>query len=128
MARLLNGEKYLRQGVRCRLTVVPMQGWRRGMTWEATGLRWTPTSPNVPYARTALYYAATGTAGELPALSIGIGTAWPFEVAGAPGLDADRYAEELTRRALHGVRFTPTVWTPDHGVYRGRKCRGVHIE
>ena len=128
LARLLNEEKYLRQGVQCRLTVVPMQGWRRGMTWEATGLRWIPTSPNVPYARTALYYAATGTVGELPALSIGIGTAWPFEMAGAPGLDADRYAKELTRRALPGVRFTPTVWTPEHGVYGGRKCRGVHIE
>ena len=49
-------------------------------------------------------------------------------MAGAPGLDADRYVQELTRRNLPGVRFTPTSWTPDHGVYKGRKCRGVHIE
>jgi uncharacterized protein YbbC (DUF1343 family) len=128
LARLLNGERYLRQGAQCRLTVVPMQGWRRSMTWEETGLRWIPTSPHVPYARTSSYYAATGIVGELPALSIGIGTSLPFEVAGAPGLDADRYAKELTRRGLPGVRFTPTIWTPDHGVYSGRKCRGVHIE
>ncbi len=127
LARLLNGERMLAGGARCELTVVPIQDWRRGMTWDETGLKWTPTSPHVPYARTALYYAATGTVGELTALSIGIGTPLPFEYAGAPGLDADAYAAELTGRNLSGVTFTPAQWTPDHGVYKGRVCAGVHI-
>ena len=132
LARMLNdkkdGEKYLLHQVPCRLRVIPMQGWRRVMTWEETGLPWVPTSPHIPFARTALYYAATGTVGELPTLSIGIGTPLPFEYAGAPGLDAAAYAAELTRRALPGVRFVPANWIPGHGVYKGRRCTGVHIE
>lgn len=127
LARLLNGERMLAGGARCDLAVVPIQNWRRGMTWDETGLKWTPTSPHVPYARTALYYAATGIVGELTALSIGIGTPLPFEYAGAPGLDANAYAAELTGRNLSGVTFTPARWTPDHGAYKGRVCAGVHI-
>ena len=128
LARLLNGERMLAGGVTCDLTFMPMRNWRRGMTWDETGLTWTPTSPNVPFARTALYYAATGTVGELPALSIGIGTPLPFEYAGAPGLDANAYARELIRRDLPGVTFSPARWTPTHGVYAGYLCAGVHIE
>src|SRR5207253_1684215 len=67
------------------LTVVPMLNYRRGMTWAQTGLTWIKTSPNIPLAHSAYFYQATGLLGELPALSIGIGTPWPFELAGAPG-------------------------------------------
>ncbi len=128
LAKLLNGEKYLSGGVQCNLTVVPMQNWQRDMTWEQTGLRWIAPSPHIPFARTALYYAATGQAGELSALSIGVGTALPFEYAGAPGMNAKAYAAELSQRNLSGVQFTPAAWTPEHGVYTGKRCAGVHIE
>lgn len=128
LARLLNGERYLAGGVQCALTVVPMQNWKRDMKWKETGLRWIPPSPHVPFARTALYYAATGQVGELPALSIGIGTPLPFEYAGAPGMNAQAYTVELTQRALPGVKFVPAQWTPGHGVYAGKLCSGVHIE
>ena len=127
LARCLNGEKYLTGRVSCPLTVVPMQGWKRDMTWNETGLKWIAPSPHVPFARTALFYAATGQVGELSALSIGIGTPLPFEYAGAPGLNAQQYAAELTKRNLTGVKFTPAQWTPGHGVYAGKLCSGVHI-
>ena len=58
--------------------------------WDDTGLPWTKTSPNIPRSTSPFFYAATGVIGELPALSIGIGTPWQFEVAGAPGIDARR--------------------------------------
>ena len=127
LARLLNGERLLAGRVQCVLTVVPMQGWKRGMTWNETGLKWIAPSPHVPFARTALFYAATGQVGELPALSIGIGTPLPFEYAGAPAMNAPAYAAELTQRALPGVHFIPAQWTPTHGVYAGKLCSGVHI-
>ena len=127
LARLLNGEKYLAGSARCTLMVVPMQNWKRDMAWNETGLKWIAPSPHVPFARTALFYAATGQVGELSALSIGIGTSLPFEYAGAPGMNALAYATELTNRKLPGVKFAPAEWTPGHGVYAGKTCSGVHI-
>lgn len=59
------------------LTVVPMQGWKRSMYWQDTGLPWVGTSPQIPTADTALYYVTTGVLGDTN-LSVGIGTASLF--------------------------------------------------
>jgi uncharacterized protein YbbC (DUF1343 family) len=96
LARMIQGRGWLPGAARCRLTVIPMEGYRRGMRWEETGLPWVPTSPNIPKPHTAFYYAATGIAGELNTLSIGIGACLPFELAGGAGpgsLRARRRAE-----------------------------------
>ncbi len=92
---------------RPRLTVVPMRGWSRGMTWRDTGLRWIPTSPNIPRAESALYYAATGILGGLDGVDIGIGTGQPFEFAGGKGLDPNDFTNYLSRLGIPGVRFSP---------------------
>jgi uncharacterized protein YbbC (DUF1343 family) len=127
LAQLVNARKYLPSGVPCQLRVVPMLGYSRAMTWPATGLPWVKTSPNIPRQDSPYFYAATGIVGELSALSIGIGTPFPFQLAGAPGLDAARLESVLKARRLAGFDFRAARWTPRSGVHAGRECSGVQI-
>jgi len=127
LARMINGKGWLPGGVSCELRVIPMQGWRRSMTWEETGLPWVPTSPHIPHAGTSLFYAATGIVGELSSLSIGVGYTLPFELAGAPGVGPVALANDLNRRGLPGVTFRPMSWRPFYGAMKGRDCGGVEI-
>jgi uncharacterized protein YbbC (DUF1343 family) len=127
LARMINEKGWMASRTRCRLTVIPMRGYRRAMRWEETGLPWVPTSPHLPHSRTAFYYAATGIAGELPSLSIGVGYTLPFELAGAPGAGAERFADELNRRGLKGVRFRAVNWRPFYAAYQGQMCGGAQI-
>ena len=60
LAKMLNGEGMLANQVKCDLTVVPLQGWRRSMTFEQTGLPWVPTSPHIPFPSSPMYYVSTG--------------------------------------------------------------------
>ena len=94
---------------RCSLSVVPMQGWSRDMTWSRTGLRWVQTSPNIPRSASVPYYAATGIFGSLEgaAFDVGIGTGEPFEMAGKHGMDGAAFARELRATGLRGLRFEP---------------------
>jgi len=59
--------------VKCKLKVIGLKGWKREMTYQETGLVWTPTSPQIPEADTPFFYPATGLLGELQLVSIGIG-------------------------------------------------------
>lgn len=113
--------------LRCQLTIVPMVGWRRGMIWGDTGLTWTPTSPHIPRADSALFYAATGVLGELGVVSVGVGYTLPFELIGRPGLDPIVFAGELNRRKLPGVHFRPTYYRPFYAAFQGETCGGVQV-
>lgn len=123
LARWLNAQR----GNTCALSVVPMQNFRRGMIWQETGLNWKSSSPNIPRGDSAFFYGATGILGELPALSIGIGTPFPFELAGAPHLDAYALEKALNRRRLAGWQFRAASWNPNKGRYAGKLCTGVQI-
>ena len=81
--------------VKCRLTVVKMKGWRRGMNFDDTGLFWVPTSPHIPTVEAAYLYPATGILGELGVLSIGVGYTLPFGMIACPGMDADLLASRM---------------------------------
>lgn len=105
IAQMANGKGWIARP--CRLTVVPVLGWNRAMTWENTGLRWVPTSPNIPKPSSPRYYAATGILGSLSGSDIGIGTDGPFEYVGGPGFDAQEFTAHLNSLRLPGVRFTP---------------------
>lgn len=126
-AQMANGEGWLGAGRRCNLVVVPMEGWKRDMTWAQTGLPWVLTSPHIPYPETALFYAATGIMGEQPALNVGVGYTLPFALAGAPNLSAFRMAQELNGRNLPGVRFRPMYWKPFYAAYANKSCGGVQV-
>jgi len=127
LAQMINGEGWLAGGVKCDLQVIPMKGWRRDMWFDQTGLTWVPTSPHIPRADTALYYAATGIMGELGVISEGVGYTLPFELCGLPGLDPQKLADELNGRKLPGVFFRPLYFNPFYGRYAGQMCAGAHV-
>jgi uncharacterized protein YbbC (DUF1343 family) len=91
----------------CDLTVVQMHGWRRAMTWENTGLRWIPSSPNIPRGDSPLYYIATGLVGELSGPEIGIPGPRPFQSIGARGVDPASFTAYLRNLDTPGVEYRP---------------------
>ncbi|QVE49502.1 DUF1343 domain-containing protein [Chlamydia crocodili] len=107
------------------VSVVPMQGWKRSMTFSQTGLNWIPTSPQIPDAQTTFFYAATGIIGALSISSIGIGYTLPFRVIGAPWMDGNLVAKKLNEARLPGVRFYPFCYEPFFGKYKMEFCSGV---
>ncbi len=129
LARMFNGERMLKNGVQCRLTVIPMRGWRREMEWETCGLPWVPTSPHIPSPESALCYPVTGTVGELGTLHIGVGYTLPFGTIAAPWIaDADRLAARLNALPeLRGFRFRPIHYRPFYGPDKEAEQHGVQI-
>ncbi|MBU3741788.1 MAG: DUF1343 domain-containing protein [Candidatus Kapabacteria bacterium] len=109
----------------CSLTVVKCKRWKRSMAWEQTGRTWYPTSPNIPSVNAIRGYAVTGLAGELSLLNIGIGTATPFTVIGAPDLVHD--ASLVQRMASCGVRLMETRYVPPSGKHARTRCLGYHL-
>lgn len=108
------------------LHVVPLEGWRRGMRPEETGLPWPAPSPNCPSFHSALAYVGTCVF-EGTNLSEGRGTTMPFEYIGAPWIDADRLAAAAESRSVPGVRFRPLWFTPCASWYAGEACSGVQV-
>jgi uncharacterized protein YbbC (DUF1343 family) len=127
LARMINGEGWLPEGLRCNLAVVPMRGWTRDMWFDQTGLAWVPSSPHVPRADTAMFYAATGIMGELGVVSEGVGYTLPFEMVGGPDIDALTLADDLNGRGLPGVTFRPASYKPYYGKYKDQLCGGVQV-
>jgi uncharacterized protein YbbC (DUF1343 family) len=110
----------------CDLTVVAMQGWRRSMDFDATGLPWVMPSPNMPTLDTAYVYPGLCLV-EGTNLSEGRGTTRPFEIVGAPYLDGYRWAERLHRHGLPGVRFRPMSFHPMFHKFARLSCGGVQL-
>jgi uncharacterized protein YbbC (DUF1343 family) len=108
------------------LHVIPIDGWKRAMWFDETALPWVPTSPAMPHLSTATLYPGMCLL-EGTNLSLGRGTALPFEVCGAPWLDGYALAEALNRLQLPGVRFRAAVFTPSASNYAESECRGVQV-
>lgn len=108
------------------LVVVPVEGWRRADRFEATGLEWVNPSPNMRSPTEALLYPGIGLL-ETTNLSVGRGTATPFEWIGAPWLDGPRLAAELNRAGLKGIRFEAVEFTPTSSKFSAERCRGVRF-
>lgn len=120
LARLFNAEF----GIEARLEVVPLRHWRRGMFFDRTGLPWVNPSPNMRSLTAAILYPGLGIA-ESTNLSVGRGTALPFELYGAPYVDGARLAAELNRLGLPGVEFRDTAFVPEAYKFKGERCGGV---
>lgn len=127
LALMINELGWLKGGIKARLTVVRMHGWKRSMWYDETGLRWIPPSPNMRTVQTAVVYPGTCLF-EGTNLSEGRGTDSPFELVGAPFVDARGWAEALNGLKLAGVRFQPVVFTPSVSKYAGVECRGVRVD
>jgi uncharacterized protein YbbC (DUF1343 family) len=127
LALLLNGEGMLHDGVKCRLTVVHMEGWRREMTFSATGLQWVPTSPHIPERTSPAYYVSSGILGELGVISEGVGYTIPFHTFAAEWIDPAQLADSMNVLHLDGVIFRPIIFKPFYGKNTGRDLKGVQI-
>ncbi len=113
--------------VGCNLTVIPMKGWLRSMSFQDTGLPWIPTSPYIPESDTPLYYPMTGILGEISLVNIGIGYTLPFKLVGAPWINAIEFAKTLNSQKYPGVYFTPFFYRPFYGKFKNENCEGVLI-
>lgn len=108
------------------LTVIRVPGYARAMTFEETGYPWVMPSPNMPTLDTAMVYTGTCVF-EGTNLSEGRGTTRPFELIGAPFIDAPAWAEKLNGAGLKGVRFRPAWFTPTFDDHEGERCAGVQV-
>ena len=108
------------------LEIVPMQGWRRAMWYDETGLPWVPPSPNMPTLETATLYPGTCLI-EGTNLSEGRGTTKPFEWIGAPWINPERWADTLNSLELSGTHFRPVHFTPTFSKYADQDCHGVQV-
>lgn len=125
VALLLNGENML--GAKCDLEVVKMKGWKRRMTYDQTGLQWVLPSPHIPHASSAPYYSVSGIVGELDSISIGVGYTMPFQMFGAPWIDAPVLAQRLNALNLPGVMFRPMYYKPFYAFGKGQDLQGVQV-
>lgn len=121
-ARMINGEFQ----APCDMKVVAMEGWRRRMEFDRTGLPWVMPSPNMPTPDTAAVYPGACLV-EGTNMSEGRGTTRPFEIVGAPWIDPDALARALEAERLPGVAFRPLSFRPTFQKYAGTTCGGVQI-
>src|SRR3712207_1736964 len=125
LALLLNNEGLL--GERCDLEIVKMKGWKRKMTYSDTGLKWVLSSPHIPEATSAPFYAVSGIVGELDSLNIGVGYTVPFQTFAAPWIKAAELSERMNALGLRGFSFRPIYYSPFYSKFKGQQLQGVQV-
>jgi uncharacterized protein YbbC (DUF1343 family) len=124
LAKLFNKEK----DIGCKLTVIPMQGWRRNMTFDDSGLSWVPMSPQIPEHDTPSYYASTAILGEaINNISTGIGYTLPFKIVGAPWINSKKLTRKLNKQKYPGIHFQEFNFRPFFGRYKDEVCHGIRL-
>lgn len=126
LARLVNGQGWLEQGVQADLQVIPLKGWQRGMWFDQTGLTFIKPSPNIPDLETALVYPGL-VLFEGTNVSEGRGTTLPFKQFGAPWFKSRSLLAELRALKLPGLSFETTEFKPESSKYRGKRCQGIRL-
>ncbi len=111
-ACMVNGEGWLKQGVKCRLKVIPCRGWERSMTL-ALPVR---PSPNLPDSVSVMLYPSVCLF-EGTVVSEGRGTETPFQVFGHPHLKNMSYV--FTPRSIPGMSKSPKCM--------GELCHGMDL-
>ena len=113
-------------GIGCDLEVIPMQHWRRDMYFQDTGLWWVPPSPNLPTPASAAAYPGQVLL-EGTNLSEGRGTTQPFELFGAPFIDARKMLRTLDGSGLPGLHLRETTFEPTASKWAGQTCHGFQL-
>lgn len=122
------GEKGNEAPLKCKLSVIPMEGWHRNMLYQDTNLPWVLPSPNIPYPQSAVNYPSSGITGEFQGyLNIGIGYTLPFEVFAAEWIDADALKARLDSYNIPGVAFRTIHFKPFSGSLSGKLIHGVQF-
>ena len=133
LAKLVNEEGWLKNKAKADLTVIKMDGWKRNMWYDETGIPWVKPSPNMISINTATVYPGLCFI-EGTNISEGRGTLNPFEMIGAPFINKDKFAKALNGYKLKGVRFEAVEYTPTNiskvtvdPKYDSIKCNGIFI-
>jgi uncharacterized protein YbbC (DUF1343 family) len=124
LAQWINA-KYLAKP--CRLVIVAMKGWTRGMVWEDTGLKWVPTSPNIPTIGAARGYTATGFLGEI-GIETGLGGPYPFQAVAGSDWDASALTRQFRKLGIPGIRMVPCHYVSEGGRWGGSTYSGVYLQ
>lgn len=127
LAMYLNDKGLIGDNLKVDLTVVPMQGYTRNMSFRETGMPWVLPSPHIPNPETALLYPVSGILGELYAISIGVGYTEPFKLFCAPWIEAEKLAARLNGLDLPGLRFRPIHIKPFYSTNKGENIQGVEV-
>jgi len=127
LAMYLNGEGLLANKIKCKLTVIPMKGWKRKMTFDQTGLPWVPSSPHIPHNYSPVFYPVSGILGELYVMSIGVGYTLPFQLFAAEWINADSLSRNMNALNLPGLQFRPIHFTPYYSVSKDKVVHGVQV-
>jgi uncharacterized protein YbbC (DUF1343 family) len=110
----------------CNLHVVLMKNWNRSSLYSETGLPWVLPSPNMPTEKSAIVYPGTVLIEALN-LSEGRGTTIPFELFGAPFIDAEKLKKNLLERKISGCTFRAHNFIPAFHKFAGQDCNGLQI-
>lgn len=108
------------------LHIIPLSGWQRQLYLDDTDTPWPPPSPNCPHLSTILCYQGTCIL-EGTNLSEGRGTTLPFEMVGAPYINAQALTGQMTKLRLPGLGFTPAYFSPSFSKHQGQACQGVML-
>src|SRR5438128_591293 len=111
---------------KCRLSILPMKNWERAMWFNETGLPWVMPSPNMPTLDTTTVYPGMCLL-EGTNISEGRGTTRPFEIFGAPFIDAESFCRELKQLKLPGAFFRENYFQPTFNKFAGELCGGTQI-
>lgn len=122
LAQLFRAEKQLPID----LHIVPLHNWKRHHFWDHTNLTWINPSPNMRSLTQALLYPGIGLL-EFTNLSVGRGTDTPFELLGAPWIDARKLAAHLNNRNIPGFRCIPVRFTPRASTHAHTPCHGLQL-
>ncbi|MGO9611766.1 MAG: exo-beta-N-acetylmuramidase NamZ domain-containing protein [Dissulfurispiraceae bacterium] len=122
LARMFNVENK----IRANLQIVKMHGYKRTYWYDETGLPWINPSPNLRSLNEAILYPGVALA-EGSNVSVGRGTDTPFELLGAPWINAEDLSRYLNKREISGVRFVPVDFTPRSSPFRNQACHGIKI-
>jgi uncharacterized protein YbbC (DUF1343 family) len=133
LATMINEEKWLKNGVKAELKIIPLKNWQRSFWFDQTGLKFIRTSPNMPDLDTATIYPGLCLA-EGTNISEGRGTRTPFLVFGAPWINQDQLCSHLNGLKLPGVQFEPVIFTPEsipemapEPKFKNKSCKGCRI-
>lgn len=110
----------------CELYIAWMKNWRRSSLFSETGLPWVLPSPNMPTEKSAIVYPGTVLVEALN-LSEGRGTTIPFELFGAPFVDAEKLKMNLLERKIKGCVFRVHGFIPAFHKFNGQYCNGLQI-
>jgi uncharacterized protein YbbC (DUF1343 family) len=122
LAQMFNAENKIGADLR----VIKMRNWQRDKTYDQTGLKWIPPSPNLRTLNAAFLYPGVEIL-QAGGISVGRGTDAPFEILGAPWIHGDELVAALERRKIPGVSFAPAQFTPSTGPHKEQPCQGVTI-